>query len=109
LPAAVHVPYRTCIGCRRRRPSAELVRVVLAADGQPSLGRGAGRGAWLCGHQCLTQAARRNGFERAWRRPVAAATIDEVGELLSSAMQDAAYPGTLSGGVTNERRLTTKG
>ena len=37
-------PIRTCIGCRARRPQAELVRCVLGADGVAR--RPAGRGSW---------------------------------------------------------------
>ena len=47
---AGHVPLRRCVGCRRVRPQAELVRFALGADG-PQLdlaGRGGGRGAWVC-------------------------------------------------------------
>ena len=47
---AGHVPLRRCVGCRRVRPQAELVRFALGADG-PKLdlaGRGGGRGSWVC-------------------------------------------------------------
>jgi predicted RNA-binding protein YlxR (DUF448 family) len=61
-------PIRTCVGCRAKRPQAELVRCVLAADGCAHVDRYApGRGAWLCGSRCLDAALRRRGFERAWR------------------------------------------
>jgi predicted RNA-binding protein YlxR (DUF448 family) len=64
-------PIRTCIGCRARRPQAELVRCVLDADGTARLDRhGPGRGAWLCGAGCLGPAIRRRAFERAWRTQV---------------------------------------
>lgn len=62
------VPIRTCVGCRAKRPQAELVRCVIAADGCAHVDRHApGRGAWLCGAACLEPAIRRRGFERAWR------------------------------------------
>jgi uncharacterized protein len=61
-------PIRTCVGCRAQRPQSALVRCVLAADGLAHVDRhGAGRGAWLCGIDCLEPATRRRGFERAWR------------------------------------------
>jgi predicted RNA-binding protein YlxR (DUF448 family) len=67
------VPERTCIGCRRCRPQAELVRCVLTADGRATVDRrGSGRGAWLCvpPAACFRLAVRRKAFQRAWRRPV---------------------------------------
>lgn len=66
---------RTCIGCRRKREQAELVRlkvvggrVVPAAPGAP------GRSAYLCPDpRCLEAAERRRAFARAFR---AAVTVD---------------------------------
>ena len=72
LPNDPAGPIRTCVGCRAKRPQAELVRCVLDADGVAHVdrrgrdGRG-GRGAWLCGIDCLEPAMRRGGFERAWK------------------------------------------
>ena len=45
-----HVPHRRCVGCRRVRPQAELVRLV-QADGVYKLDlnrREPGRGSWVC-------------------------------------------------------------
>ncbi|WP_188827769.1 YlxR family protein [Nocardia camponoti] len=61
---------RTCIGCRKREPSADLLRIVaqgnaLVADPRRRL---PGRGAWL--HPvsaCLSSAERRRAFGRALR------------------------------------------
>ena len=62
------VPIRMCVGCRAKRPHTELVRCVIGADGLAHVDRhGAGRGAWLCGLDCLEPAVRRRAFERAWR------------------------------------------
>ena len=32
-----HVPMRTCVACRTRRPQAELVRIVRGREGAPIL------------------------------------------------------------------------
>ena len=67
-------PVRTCVGCRSRASSSELLRVVV--DGDVSVGalvpdpqhRRPGRGAHL--HPdltCLAQAERRRAFGRALR------------------------------------------
>ena len=65
-------PVRTCVGCRRRAPAAELLRVV-ARDGAvlpDPAHRLPGRGAHL--HPvvaCLDLAERRKAFPRALRVP----------------------------------------
>lgn len=49
-----HVPERTCIACREKRPKWELVRVVGTPQGGLEIdprGRKAGRGAYLCKRQ----------------------------------------------------------
>lgn len=72
-------PLRTCVGCRRVVPAAELVRfvcrgAVVAVD--PSR-TAPGRGAWL--HPdvaCIGEARRRGGFARSLRRRVDDAVLD---------------------------------
>ena len=66
-------PLRTCIGCGRTRPQGELIRMVADLSGQPtvdSAGRQRGRGAYLCSRLCLTAAAKRRAFQRAFRGKV---------------------------------------
>jgi len=75
-----HVVIRTCIGCRRRAPATELLRVVAepvidAAPAPPARTivpdprrHASGRGAWL--HptaECVALAGRRRAFERSLR------------------------------------------
>jgi len=68
----VVTPERTCVGCRRKRGQAELVRltaeggcVVPARPGSP------GRSAYVCPDQsCLEAADKRRAFVRAFRAPV---------------------------------------
>ncbi|QXC62590.1 YlxR family protein [Aquihabitans sp. G128] len=58
-------PRRTCIGCRRVRPPAELTRFVRSDDRSLQIGRTlAGRGAWLCqgSTECFERAARQGGL-----------------------------------------------
>ncbi len=67
-PSEPHVPIRRCVGCRRSRPQAELHRCVLVDASTPTVSRtAAGRGAWICGVDCLDTARRNRGFQRAWR------------------------------------------
>lgn len=70
------VPTRTCVGCRRRAPQAEFLRVRRLPHGDvaPAERRGAaaaarGRSAYLCpARPCFEQAARRGGLARAFAR-----------------------------------------
>ena len=66
-------PERTCIGCRRARPKAELVRLVRAGDGRVAVDRdgcAAGRGAYVCASlECVTKALAKGRLEHAFRRP----------------------------------------
>jgi predicted RNA-binding protein YlxR (DUF448 family) len=46
-----HVPERTCVVCRRKRPKWDLARIVRTPHGAveiDSRGKKAGRGAYLC-------------------------------------------------------------
>ncbi|MGI8751838.1 MAG: YlxR family protein [Acidimicrobiales bacterium] len=76
------------MGCRTTNEVGDLVRVNRTADGTLVVDRhGTGRGAWLCRAvdsavgggtirvTCLALAERRQGFQRAFRAPVAAWSI----------------------------------
>jgi len=58
------------VGCRRKRPKPELVRLVLSGAGTVILdvpARAPGRGAYLCrdtGVDCLRAARKRHGLSR---------------------------------------------
>jgi len=83
-------PVRTCVGCKERAPSVDLLRVVV----RPSYGgsqssdwilvpdvrrRLPGRGAWLHPvQQCLVNAERRRAFGRALRVPGPVETSEVV-------------------------------
>ena len=81
---SVRSPVRTCLGCRRPRPQAELMRIVRTADGgvEADLHRRAGgRGAYLCRREaCLSECVRRGRWPQAFRVP-AVATPEAVARL----------------------------
>jgi predicted RNA-binding protein YlxR (DUF448 family) len=64
-------PVRTCAGCGRKAPQAELVR-FFAQDGVLTAGRTApGRGVYTCRRlSCYERALSRRAFARTLRRPV---------------------------------------
>lgn len=62
-----HTPIRTCVACKRKRPSREMLR-VRRMDASIQCGPGAGRGAWLCpDEQCITRAFAKRLLLRALR------------------------------------------
>ena len=64
-------PTRTCVGCGRKAPQAELLRFV-AREGELTLGpREPGRGAYTCRRlPCFERAAARRAFNRTLRTTV---------------------------------------
>jgi predicted RNA-binding protein YlxR (DUF448 family) len=71
VKSATHVPIRTCAGCGKRSPQAELIRFV-ARDGvlapEPS---GSGRGVYTCRRlSCFERARERRAFARTLRLTV---------------------------------------
>jgi uncharacterized protein len=71
-----HVPLRTCIACREKRPKRELVRVVCTPEGSVEIderGKRAGRGAYVCREAaCLQLAVQPQRLSRALKCQVAA-------------------------------------
>jgi predicted RNA-binding protein YlxR (DUF448 family) len=86
-------PVRSCIGCRTKRTSDQLVRLTRAAGRTIVDGVSDGRGAWLCRAgsgqgsvvdvQCLDQALRRRAFGKAWRTSLGPADDQEIREVCS--------------------------
>jgi predicted RNA-binding protein YlxR (DUF448 family) len=74
----MRVPERTCVGCRRRAPKPQLLRLVAGDEGIVRADPGAvlpGRGAYV--HRdpaCLEDALRRGAIARALRT-----SLDERG------------------------------
>ncbi len=62
-------PIRTCVGCGRKAPQQELVRLKAAAENVVfDRARTGGRGAWLHPElACLERALQRRAFPRALR------------------------------------------
>jgi len=67
----IHVPQRTCVGCRKVRPKREMLRVVRTPDSGVQVdptGKRAGRGAYLCPRrECWEAALVKGRLEQALR------------------------------------------
>jgi uncharacterized protein len=78
-------PVRTCVGCRRTRPRAELVRLAATPTGVrlDRRRRAPGRGANLCPDLACIEAANRRGAAPL-RRALRGAPLREVREALDA-------------------------
>lgn len=80
----MHIPERTCIGCGKRYPKEELIRLTRTSGGDITWradGKGEGRGAYLCPAQvCLDRAAKRKSLSRALRSPIAGEIYEQLRE-----------------------------
>jgi predicted RNA-binding protein YlxR (DUF448 family) len=66
-------PRRTCLGCRRARPQAALVRLVRLTNGTVVVDAGSrapGRGAYVCPDaDCVARGLSRGRLGHAFRKP----------------------------------------
>ena len=99
-------PVRTCIGCRRRAPQAELVRVVAApgrlAAQSDAPDRVAAPGSAGTGPTASTSAERRRAFGRALRGPVP----DAVQRLLREAARPPTSRSAIGRGPTSREEAS---
>jgi len=74
-------PERTCLGCGNKRPKRSLWRLVLNAEGQPTVDQpqtAPGRGAYLCGIGCLKAAAKRKAFGKAFKKEMKSLSLESL-------------------------------
>lgn len=80
-------PQRTCLGCRQVKDQVQLIRFVRAPDGEilaDLKGRLPGRGAYLCNSRaCIEATLRRKQFDRAFRQPCQAVTVEELADVVA--------------------------
>ena len=99
-PPRRHIPLRSCVVCRNKRPKAELIRIVATPLGSVEVdltGKGQGRGAYVCGDTgCAQGSLRRNRIEYALRRRM---TDEDWLKVLSSteAIGSETAPGAIAG------------
>jgi len=84
-----HVPLRTCIGCRKKRPSGELLRFTSCGDSvvlSTKKDKRTGRGCYVCPtKKCLEMAIKTKILSRALRSHVI--TLPSEEELLGEVEQ----------------------
>jgi predicted RNA-binding protein YlxR (DUF448 family) len=87
-----HTAERTCIGCREVRPSNELVRLVLAPDGNIVIDldrRLPGRGANICpAFGCMEEAVRKDAFARAFRQSVSQPQAEDLADSICKRLEE---------------------
>ncbi|MDE8586744.1 YlxR family protein [Arthrobacter sp. NQ4] len=80
--SAGNQPQRTCIGCRKKGPRSQLLRLVAEGSGSTAVlvderRRMAGRGAWLHpSASCLALAIKRRAFGRALQGATGTAAVE---------------------------------
>ena len=78
------IPQRQCLGCREMRDKKSLIRVVRSPEGEISLGKKPGRGAYVChSAACLAKARKSRALERAFQTEIP----DEVYAALARQME----------------------
>jgi predicted RNA-binding protein YlxR (DUF448 family) len=67
----VSAPIRTCAGCGRKAPQAELLRFVAQEGALTPAAKAPGRGVYTCGRlACFERARARDAFNRVLRQSV---------------------------------------
>ena len=88
-----HEPERTCIGCRRKEPARNLVRLALNRDGGIVIDRDRrmpGRGAWIHPKpECIDRGARLEVLDRAFRKKFEPGEAGRIRESLINALAGA--------------------
>ncbi|MGH9026629.1 MAG: YlxR family protein [Acidimicrobiia bacterium] len=87
-------PRRTCVGCRRVNDPADLTRLARRPDGTLAVGRGPGRGAWVCSAECLVTAGARGALGRALRGEITPAEVLTLREKLDDRRRRLCRPPT---------------
>lgn len=77
---------RTCVGCGKVAPRADLVRCIRSGDGVvvDAAGRAPGRGAWVHPVATCLQKAARSGFSRGFKSRITANAAVLAGELVAA-------------------------
>ncbi|MEW6350013.1 MAG: YlxR family protein [Thermodesulfobacteriota bacterium] len=77
-----HTPIRQCVGCRRRRPKSELIRLKSLQQTvvvSPTDDKTPGRGCYMCpDNSCAEKALRKGRLEKALRTTITVSPSKEA-------------------------------
>jgi predicted RNA-binding protein YlxR (DUF448 family) len=77
LPKTRHIPTRSCVSCGLKLPKRQLIRIFRIPEGSlrvDPVGKGTGRGAYLCDSaSCWERGVGKGVLERGLRSPLSAA------------------------------------
>ncbi len=83
---AKKTPLRKCIGCGQMMEKKSLIRIIKTSDDEIMLdptGKLNGRGAYICkDSNCLKQAIKTKGLDRAFKMQISKEIYDKLGEEL---------------------------
>lgn len=86
MTTAKHIPERTCISCRSKRPQGQLVRVVrnpVGGVGVDPVGKQPGRGAYFCrAKECWEQGLRKGRLEHVLKVKLTPEDLSRLGEFM---------------------------
>lgn len=77
------VPLRKCINCQEQSDKKQLIRIVKTKEGEIFLdktGKANGRGAYICGKECLEEALSRGALKRAFSMDISKECIQKLRE-----------------------------
>ena len=81
------IPQRTCIGCKEKKETRELIRIVKDKEGNITLdrtGRSNGRGAYICDNiQCLEKAIKTKALARTFEMEIEETVYNELRGVIS--------------------------
>jgi len=83
------IPQRVCVGCQQLKNKKDMVRIVRTPTNEiiiDSIGKKAGRGAYVCpSKECLTKAIEEKRLERALKSPIDTAVYEALKENIGHA------------------------
>ena len=86
------VPLRVCIGCQKKVPKKDLIRIVRTPEDTVEVdfkGKRSGRGTYICPSiDCLGQAVKGKRIEKNLQHPVSPEIITELEKALKEGLEE---------------------
>lgn len=81
-----NTPLRMCAVCRQSKPKSEMIRVVRTPEGSFVLdkaGKAQGRGAYICGAECLKTGIRKKLLNKSFKTALPEEIYENLTKLAS--------------------------